>query len=313
MNNVNFNDPDGINYSIAGIEDIKGQFAGSSPQFKATLRTSNGAQRSVRVKHIKNVNEAVVNQRIFALNDPLKSHLPCFYGAFDKEGRHLDGKSLEKRVISLDGHGYTIMEDLKGSASHIETEMSDFKFVRSELLEHHEENEVHGHRPKKGLITKIRHFIRRFFSFCSLNFVHPKIRGSLTLLDKIKNVWNYLRGMMGTEEKLKSQFEGLSQDELQKTVVQLRKMKEDVENSNFTFPDGSLLFIKKKNRISRETTLDIRLIDMNHAMEKSENIQGFDGMKKAAVETLGELIRMASKIESARSVQPPFYTAASAA
>lgn len=313
MNNVNFNGPDEINYSIAGIEGIKDQFAGSSPQFKATLKASGGKDLSVRVKHIKNVNEAVVNQRIFALNDPLKSHLPHFYGAFDKEGRHLDGKSLEKRVISLDGHGYTIMEDLKGSASHIETEMSDFKFVRSELLEHHEENEVHGHRPKKGLITKIRHFIRRFFSFCSLNFVHPKIRGSLTLLDKIKNVWNYIRGMMGTEAKLKSQFEDLSQDELQKTVVQLNKMKDNIENSNFTFPDGSLLFIKKKNRASGKTTLDIRLIDMNHAIEKSENIKGFDGMKKAAVDTLDELIQVASKVESARSAQPRLYAAASAA
>lgn len=274
--------------------------SGTASQFSVII--SKGALKIAgRVKSLKNINEALVYHKITNSQDPLLDNIPKFLGVLDKEGNqiNLEGelkKLGEAQLIEKYRPAYLIMGDLMqnlGVEETVEGSAKDFKFAKSTLIGNH--GEVIKHKQTKH--GAIHNWIKSHFfglSKCAFAFQEATTtqgKGWFTwVIISIKR----LISVKNTKNALVSQFNHMNFKELSSNIESLKKLKQNLQNSNFTFVDSSLLFIPIKKIVDDVATfqITIKLVDLAHGMHQEENIPGFDVVKNDMVNSVDELIQI---------------------
>lgn len=294
LNSVTISGLDGEEYQIADLKEISHNRFGVSEQLKGSLVATDGRRIPIRIKLFSNVNEAVVNHRIFASKDSLSQYIPRYFGATSLEGKQIPPEDLATRQVGLNQGGYLILEDLTAHVSQsVLSRINDLKFARSLCRINGEEHILHLNGNLSPTFCYLVGSIFQIFSQHS--FVVSWSRGPIHSL----NLFKFIPCAVMTGSILRDHFRLLPTKELERVIQYLIQVKEAVKESHFVFNDSSLLFIETGKGAKRK--LDIKLIDMNHAFEDIEELEDFQATKSASMASLDDLIRLATAVQFAKT------------
>ena len=190
---------------------------------------------------------------------------------------------------------YIVVNDLakeEEEGTSVETPL-DFKFTKPSLLGNNEERFLHA----QPLHSQIYEFIRRlFFSISQFSFAfQARNRSDSWLVDKIKRLFC----IRNTKSNLHELFKRMNTEELCNTIDFLNEFHEASKHTHFAFTDASLLFIPVIR--NGQHSLKIRLIDLFHAMEDSEKVNGFEIMQEDFSDSILDLIAVAEEVLQAKT------------
>lgn len=264
--------------------------SGATEQSKITLTNESGATKLARVKQIDTLNEAITYYNITQNKEnPLSSFMPQFITVLDKGGNLINlSEELEKCDGSIEKlckkeefqPAFIVMRDLvneidaKGEKTVLGNKIKDFKMVMPSLQGTNMENKLHGYK-SEGFIFRI---IRRlFFSLSGCSFAFQKSTKSSWYSVVINNIKRMIT-VGKTKKALQKEFEKLPKEQLESMKNHLINLRSSMLNSGYAFSDASLLFLPSKQLENgiQVNALDIRLIDMSHALAKSEILEKID-------------------------------------
>lgn len=270
------------------------QESGATKQGKVKLTSSDGSSIEARVKEIKTLNEAIVYHQINQQDKVLSGLMPQFITVLDKNGNSIDishelakcGNSIEELCKKQEFKpAYLLIRDLVNeleevSGKQVSTEeIKDLKLVRPSLQGIEIERKLHGYSPSNFVTNAIR---KAFFKLSGCSFAFQKGTKSewyTVVINNIKRIMTLAK----TRLTIQNEFKKLPVEQLQAVVGNLQKLRTAMKNSDYAFSDASLLLlpsVRKKNTTA-VNELEIRLIDMSHALAKQEIQQKIDKTQKA--------------------------------
>lgn len=269
--------------------------SGTAQQSMVKLTRSDGKggmiHRQARIKVIENLNEAIVyhNLNQFKSNkkDELSQFMPQFITVLDKYGKEINltkelavhGGSIEALCKNEDYKpAYLVIRDL---VEHLESQdatevkkskIKDIKFVRPSLLgltSQDLETKLHGYAPKNFVFKAVRSvFFKQ--TRCSFAFQRTaKFKWYTVVIYNIKRIMTVRK----TKAVIRGEFEKLPIDQLIEVRAKVNEIKKAMEKSNYAFLDASLLFLPYQKTVGdgkKVNGLDLRVIDMSHALSRTE-------------------------------------------
>ncbi|HRD54790.1 MAG TPA: hypothetical protein PLC42_00160 [Parachlamydiaceae bacterium] len=260
--------------------------SGATEQRKVML-TNNESRvtKQARIKQIDTLNEALTYHMIQQnTSNPLSGFMAQFITTLDKNGSPINlQEELEKCNGSIEQlckkkefqPAYIVIRDLVNEIEENKdktvttNKIKDFKMVKPSLQGTNMENKLHGYASEGFIYRTVR---KIFFTLSGCSFAFQKATKSKWYTVIINNIKRMMT-LGKTKQAINKEFEKLSLDQLKAMKTHLASLREAMKNSGYVFSDASLLFlpsVQKEENDKATNKLDIRLIDMSHALAKSE-------------------------------------------
>jgi hypothetical protein len=278
---------------------IKG--SGATEQGKVKLETKDGKIMEARVKKIDSLNEAIVYYQISKspkeLESGLNKYMPEYIAVFDTNGKEINieaalsecGGSIEQLCKKEEyKQAYVIIRDLvddleaEQTQKVIKEEIKDIKLVRPSLQGPKMESKLHGYSSP----SKFYQFIRKqYFNLSKCSFAFQQSTKSTWYTFVLNNIKRMIT-LKKTKTIIKAEFEKLPPDQLEAVKNALNGLKKALKKSDYVMADASLLFLPTEK--DGKKGLEIRLIDMSHALSKQELKDKKEELGREAKNKLGD-------------------------